>query len=104
MHAKIEGYRLPEGVRRVAIVGLRPAEFRRAAAWFLEHGIEAIDGGSIDDGSNMARKTRAAASRADVVFLKVRFARTLKPEDLEGRVVVHFSGTARLKEMLDQRR
>ena len=100
MHVRIEEFDLPSHVRAVAIVGLDPPQLRRVEALFAERGIEVIDGGAIGDGSNMARKARQAAAKAEVTFLNVKNARTLKSEDLGGRVVVHFSGISGVRDML----
>lgn len=104
MHINIETFTLAPSARIVAIVGLHSRELRRIVPLFASIGVEIIDGGAIDGGSNMAKKARAAAAKADVTLLNVKKSRTLKPEDLGGRTIVHFSGIARVRQMVERSR
>lgn len=104
MHLPIDSYTLPPDATTVAIIGLLPSQLANVVHLFTELGIEVIDGGSISDGSNMARKARNAIAKADVAFLNVKHARTLKAEDVGRKPLVHFGGIASLKKLIDRTR
>ncbi len=101
MHMHVNDFAFTGNEHRVAIVGFLLKEVRRIEHLFRSRGIDLAIGGSIEDGSNMVKNARQALQGADLVFLNVKAARTLKPEDLAGARVVHCLGISQIKRLFD---
>lgn len=84
-------------VRCVAIIGLRRRDWKWMETLVKRVKYRVLNGGSIDDGSNMVRTALAACTKADLVLINRRFSRSMPGGWSRGKRVLPFNGVSELK-------
>lgn len=90
--------------QRVAVIGLREKDLNHLQPVTSAAGIEIVNGGCIDDGSNAVQRALKAAERADVILVNQRFSRDLPPKFGAGKRVVQYHSLSQLKQLFQRPR
>jgi hypothetical protein len=84
----------------VAIIGLCNRQFQTASRLLQQHGVTALYGGCIDDGSNAPRYAARAAERADVILWNPRFSRYLGSRFFIHRVFAKIKSVSAIRRLV----